>query len=163
MNEKTAVFFKKDTLYTFTLAPHDKYQFFGKEKRFAQFVNHYNQLFLRYPQYKIDICLNIELSEKKDIQYASGGSRLHLHGVIRFNSNKAIRKFLCDLTYELSLQGRVEIDSMDDKYYWYDYCQKQQHIINHDEIGNIDWNDVLISILPDELAEEGNESEDEHL
>lgn len=162
MNEKST-FYNKDQFYTFTLAPHDKYQFFGKDKRFSMFINHYNEFFLKYPTYKIDICLNIELSEKKDIQYGSSGSRLHLHGIIKFNSNKAIKKFLLHLTHELSLQGRTEIDTIKDKFYWYDYCQKQQEIIDHDTIGNIDWNDYLLIVLPDELAEEGYESADEHL
>lgn len=121
-------FYKKNTWYAITINPQDQHQYFGKEQRFNAFKNFWNTQFLTFPSMKIDYHFNIELSEPQKLMHNSGGPRLHMHGIIRFNTNHSIFKFLLNVLGELNKYGIIDIDTISDMKYWLAYITKQEHI-----------------------------------
>lgn len=117
------IFYKPNTFYTFNLSPNDKYQYFGDPKRFTKFYSFIYELLLGLNgQYT----MNIELSEPRGPQNSGKtGPRLHTHGILYFETKKALIKFMMNDYYKLLRVCRVEIDSISDFKYWYDYCHKQ--------------------------------------
>lgn len=56
----------------------------------------------------------------------SKAGRLHVHGVIKFNTNVSIAEFYLQL---LGYPYAIEIDSIEDIDIWYTYAYKSSHII----------------------------------
>lgn len=122
--KKLESFFQKGVTYSITLSPPDKYQFLkAKVNRYRKF---HNFVYANTIGWRFDYNLFIELSEPKECPYESRGPRLHLHGVIRFNTVQEIFKFL-SLQYAMLLSWtRVNIDTIKELPVWTTYCTKQR-------------------------------------
>lgn len=125
---------EKDIYYSMTLNPNDKYQFAGKPDRMQLFRNTYYGIMVGWTE--TNYLFYTELSEPKNVN-GTIGPRLHLHGFIKFTSNKAIKNFLLHEVYKLSKLGIVDIDTISDEEYWKKYCKKQQHIIMEKPLTNM--------------------------
>jgi len=116
--------------YAITVNPEDGYQFNDKPDRLSKFVNYMNELFLSsLNMYGIAYEIYTELSEPKEVKYKAGGSRLHCHGVIQFNSTDQVRNFLLHSQYKISQVGQTLYKEVTDGKGWNDYCLKQQKIM----------------------------------
>jgi len=127
--KKRESFYKKDTLYSFTLMPINKYQFFGSVNRLRRFKDFCNEQFLTFPaQYN----LYIEVSEPRGMQIqAYDGPRLHFHGTILFKNDHLIKEYLMRYYYKLLRWTAVEIDVCNHPKIWHTYCTKQKFIKNN--------------------------------
>ncbi len=115
-------FFKVNTWYSLTLNPPNKHQFLGHVDRFKRFRNFcYENLFI-LKSYE----MFIEISEPRGFHIKGyEGPRLHLHGRVRFNSNKELAQFLLNGYYKLLRWSSVDIDTINDADTWSAYCTKQ--------------------------------------
>lgn len=137
-----------NTPYSITLNPNDSHQYAGKQDRMEKFRNNYYGITVKWAQLGINYVLYTELSEPKNSN-GTIGPRLHLHGIIKFKTNEAIKRFLLFEYYELTRCGIVDIDTIDDMDYWQKYIQKQQHIINETPLTNLTKSKAK-PILPEE-------------
>lgn len=138
------IFYRKDILYSITVNPDDKFQYLGKSDRMQSFRNLIAGIFVKYPQQKTDYYLMVELSEPREVNPPGVGPRLHIHGMIRFNSNKAVKQFLLTDFYQLTRLGHVDIDVVNDFEYWDDYIHKQFVILQEFPISNYDSRKLMI-------------------
>lgn len=125
----THVFYKKDTIYSFTLNPSDKHQYFGCADRLTKFHSFFYLLFQDLPS-TIQYHFCIELSEPTHIvgEY-SRGPRLHFHGVIRFTTLDSIKNWGLFHLDRISRDAQVMIDTCSDILVWQKYCYKYYHIM----------------------------------
>lgn len=123
----TDVFFKKDSYYSVTINPEDKFQYMGTPDRFKRFRSLMYELFLSLSAQHIRYKFNIELSEPKNNKHGSG-PRYHVHGWILFRSTHSIFQFLDNTYYRWTRLGHVDIDSINDLSKWEKYMSKQAHI-----------------------------------
>jgi len=140
----TDTFYIAHQWYSITINPCDRYQYFGRTTRFQLFKNKWYEVFLsKWCNYD----LVIELSEPRDVlEHKYQGSRLHLHGIIQFNSGHQIKHFLLHVMRELCQYGSINIDICPDMQYWYEYCNKQTLLpLSEKRLSNF--------INPDELYE----------
>lgn len=128
--------YERGKYYAVTVNPDDQHQYCGKPDRIQRVRNMYYDTMVSWAQYKIDYKFYTEISEPKMIN-GGIGPRVHLHGWVKFNSNKGIKKFLCDELYKLSRGGIVDIDTIDDLVIWEKYITKQQHIIQLPPLTNL--------------------------
>ena len=129
MSKRLIPFFKTGTLYSITINPVDRFQFFGNPLRLQKFRSHVYEAFLPLEcKYR----LFIELSEPNGFK-TSGykGPRLHCHGIINFPKKKHLLSFLMDYYYRILRTMSVDIDTISDKEYWLNYCTKQNLIENN--------------------------------
>lgn len=125
--------------YAITIKPDDKHQYFGKVDRLQKFRSHVHEAFLFLTGYHIDYTFNIELSEPKtNEKWSKNGPRLHLHGIIRFKSTLSIKNFLLHGIYNLTRWCLYDLDTIGHMDIWYNYCHKQEHIMNTEPITNDD-------------------------
>lgn len=128
------VFYEKnfyfiDTLYAITFNP--EWQFNQKPDRYDKF---HTKIYNLLVDLKISYDVVIEVSEpharpkREYMQYGSEGPRLHIHGVIRFDTRKQLQDFLLFGVYRLCQNGITKIDSVKDLQIWSNYCKKQ-HIL----------------------------------
>lgn len=101
----------RDTWYSITINPADKYQFWNNEKRLLRF---YAKAIENIPMDNIEGHLFLELSKN---------GRLHYHGEIRITDT--LRFFLDDIK-KLEEYGHYEIDTIAEIDDWIAYCLKQQ-------------------------------------
>lgn len=150
IDSQFSTFYQKHTWYTITINPSDDYQYFGKPDRMTKFKNFMYEQFLSWPQFGIHYYFNYELSEPTTNALKSQGiPRLHLHGIIKFNSNKSIKHFLLNELYKISKYSIYEIDTIKDPQLWCNYCQKQQTVINETPLSNFtDSLEVLLQLAP---------------
>lgn len=133
MNEKPTGFYKINTIYSVTLNPTDKYQFFGNELRFRKFRNFVYEHTIGL---HCDFNLIIEISEPHEFKIAQyKGPRLHLHGTLYFANTKCLGKFLMHDYYKLLRWTSVDIDTIDNLDTWHDYMMKQ-HLIKYNHLSN---------------------------
>lgn len=114
--------------YALTIQPSDKLQYAGlapstRVIKFRQYFYSILQAFCM-PYYFV-----IELSEPYgSLQQGHIGSRIHLHGIIKFKSDNQIKNFLLSHQYTILRQSRLEISKINDKKSWYKYIHKQNLI-----------------------------------
>lgn len=133
-HEKDEIFFVSHRWYSITICPNDKYQYFGHNNRLDKFINLLNEITLTFKSFGIVYIFWIELSEPRS--KSINGPRLHTHGIIKFCSNKSVRKFLLDFYYLLSRIGILDFDTINNLDKWIKYCTKQQKIIKTEPITN---------------------------
>lgn len=138
-NADTKVFLAKPGVYAFTVNPEDK---LGQQwcpvkkskgdhdrlERFtAKLTKDLNDILFGIG---IDYMLVIEASEPIRGNHAPGKqkSRLHGHGLIRFNTIDSIRDFLLYVTPQLDQIASYKIDYLNDPDVWHRYCHKQQFL-----------------------------------
>lgn len=129
-------FFNIATTYAITIAPSDKYQWFGDPDRLLKQRNMVYEKMLLYTKLKIDFTLYSELSEPHEGKYGSEGPRGHFHGVIRFKSHRGLKCWLLTEFHKLLQMGIVDIDTISCMDTWLKYCKKQQTIIQLEPISN---------------------------
>lgn len=126
MTEKLQPKYKIDTYYAITIQPDDKIQFCGTDHmaRINKFRQYYYSMF---QDYKAPYYINIEISEPLgSLPNKSVGPRLHIHGIIKFNTKKQILKFLLVQMHTILKQARLEISEINDKTAWWKYIHKQK-------------------------------------
>jgi len=127
-NEKTKLdqkegYYKTNQLYSITINPSDKYQFFGKEKRFKKFKNFLYESFLSF---KWDYNLVIEISEPRGFHISGySGPRLHAHGVMSFSNKLHLSQFLLNDFYQIQRHSALDVDTIDNIHVWMEYMTKQ--------------------------------------
>jgi len=120
---------------SFNINPADKRQWFGHSDRFHKFHAHYTELLstlFDMAEADYDYWFRIELSEPISTIVCSEGSRLHLHGFLKFKTKVSVYKFL--LTYQNALLTLASvkikhIKSQDQLDGWIKYCTKQIHYL----------------------------------
>lgn len=131
------IFYEKG-LYSVTVNPDDKHQYFGKPNRLELFRNFINEAFLAWPEYGITYYFTIELSEPKDnTKYGEHGPRLHLHGIVKLCSKNAVKKLLMDELYKLTKFSKYQFDTITHPTVWVTYMNKQQHILQTNPITSL--------------------------
>jgi len=131
----THPFFMKHKDYSITINPSDKYQYYGKITRLQLFKSFMHEQILHWKSRGITYTLWIEVSEP--LNKTVNGPRLHLHGIIRFHSGKAVLNFLIGEIYKITRYAVYDIDTIDDMEKWIGYCMKQQHIIKITPLSNV--------------------------
>lgn len=130
-------FYAVNNWYSVTLNPDDKHQFVGKADRVTSFKNFiYENVCLILATNHIRYHFSIEISETKEGNYKKLGPRLHLHGRIMFDKNLYIKHFLVDILPQWLRFSQIEIDTINDLWYWDNYCHKQQHIMAVPRLSN---------------------------
>lgn len=116
-------YYTTQTPYAITINPIDKYQFVGRPNREYLFSN----LILSIVQpMKHNLILYKEISEPHQmVLQGKLGPRLHLHGVITFDSKTKLKQFLLHDMYSLLRIASVDIDTIEDLDHWLSYCSKQ--------------------------------------
>lgn len=130
MAEKIDNFYEINKLYSITMNPVDSSQFLGKKDRYKKFHTHIYNLLI---DMDIKYDLTIELSEPHGKMFTQGysGPRLHLHGAIMFPDRKSLSKFLLNYHYKINKISSIDIDTINNKQTWTNYCKKQ-HILPAD-------------------------------
>ncbi len=122
-----------DTTYAITIMPNDTYQFAGQKDRLRKFHKFMFTFFMDFP---CDYDFVTELSEPRGmILHHNTGSRLHLHGVIRFKHKKEIGIFLTHWIYKFTRIGNIDIDTVGDLDIWFSYMHKQ-HLLKDKRFSN---------------------------
>lgn len=146
-------------VYALTINPDDKHQFVGKPDRLSKFRNMMYESLLCYSQYGIQYTMWIEISEPDSNVSCSLGPRLHLHGILKFCSKKAVRHFLLTEFYKLTRYSVIKLKPIDNIDQWLKYCTKQQHIMDTPMLsssdGIIDHNNINLL----QKGEKGDEEE----
>jgi len=126
-------YYKCNTMYSVTLNPVDKYQYFGKVNRLRLFRSYcYEQLLATNYRYEYFI----ELSEPRGMKTQGyNGPRLHMHGTISFSTPKELGGFLMTGLYDLLRWTSVDIDTILNKVIWDKYISKQ-HLIRKNRLSN---------------------------
>lgn len=136
---KSLQLFYKPGLYAITINPCDKKQYFRSEARVLNVKKYMYSLLELYGDDDIRYHLYWELSEPKDnAVYGKQGSRLHFHGFIRFLTNKSVKRFLLYHQSLMAIETQYKIEHISDKRSWYNYCVKQQKIIDITPISNVE-------------------------
>lgn len=138
------IFYESSRPYAITLTLHNSLQSFEAPRRFRTRINLFRNVFRELETFckeedrnKFLYQMYIELSEPRIIK-PDTGSRIHLHGLIFFKNNRAVKKFLINANL-LSRLGYVDIDTCEGKdnlEKWFKYCTKQQEIIDEPPITN---------------------------
>lgn len=129
-------FYKVGHVYSFTLNPDDNGQFKGKPDRFLKFKALMRDLFLCFSAQDIDYVYHYDISMPTKIN--GNFPRLHLHGALRFRTNKAIQFFLLIWMARISTNFYMDIDTCEDLEIWIEYCSKCDHITgSHAKSNNI--------------------------
>lgn len=137
--DPTKLFFGIGVTYAITIAPNDKFQYFGYPDRLEKQRNMLNEQILLYTKLKIDFLFFSELSEPHEGgKFGLNGPRGHFHGTISFKSIRGLKCWLLTEYYKLLKIGIVDIDTITDHGYWINYCTKQQHIIDLEPLTNHD-------------------------
>lgn len=120
-------FYKVGEWYEITVNPDDNHQFINDEFRFRKVVDYITIVASHMHAQEIVMKLYPEISE---IQHLIDGKypRIHFHGKIKFNSKKALQKFLLKYSLCLSKFSSVQINNYR-KEYWDKYCVKQSDIM----------------------------------
>jgi len=126
--------FYKPGLYAITINPSDRHQYFMKVARMQLFRNYIHEQMVGLTNHGIGYDVRIELSEPRNSSKSSSGPRLHVHGVLEFKDDKAIKYFLLYGFYMLSRESHLDMDSIDDLTKWKTYCLKQQKILREKPI-----------------------------
>lgn len=116
--------------YTLTINPDDKHQYYNAPDRLQSFRNFMYEQLQSLSTYGIQYTMYIELSEPQDNVKSEHGPRLHLHGIMKFCSKKAVRHFLMKEFYKMTRYAKIRIDPVDNAVEWLKYCTKQQHIMD---------------------------------
>lgn len=137
--EAPQVFFTTDCLYALSINPMDKFQYFGNGARYEKFRSFVYEQLLLFNSIGCKYSFYIEVSEPlSNEQYSGMGSRLHLHGVIKFPTRKVLREFLLVGLYAMTRYGIYKIKKVVDVDGWFEYCFKQQNILCWQPIENSD-------------------------
>lgn len=138
-----SIFYKKDTYYSVTINPEDKFQYMGTADRFKRFRSLMYELFISLSAQHISYKFRIELSEPRTNKFGSG-PRYHVHGWILFKSNHSIWQFLDNTFYRWTRIGHVDIDSIEDLDKWEKYMSKQSHIFKVSPILSSDHDKLFV-------------------
>lgn len=149
-------YFVKDKWYAVTLNPCDSHQYFTKTDRRHKFINYVNEKLLHYSKLQIDYYFTVELSEPHVGKFNNNaGPRLHLHGCIKFNSNKGLTIWLLNYYHILLQDCLVDIDKINHPSIWIEYIHKQQEITNFPNLTNLALDepsaDPLVSHLQEKM------------
>ncbi len=115
--------------YSITINPDDAHQYFGTTSRLTRANNFMYEQIINYPIYGTQLQLYMELSEPMDNTMSKNGPRVHWHGFLYMDDEKAVRNFLSNIWYKLSRFSKFDIDTCDVEI-WKRYCEKQQKIIS---------------------------------
>lgn len=149
ISDKPNIFYNKGTTYSVTINPDDKHQYAGKHDRLQKFRSFIYEQLISLSEYGIRYFFVIELSEPREVKQGALGPRLHLHGLIRFASKKAVKYFLLHVLHKWSRFGYTNIDTCKNKDVWIDYIMKQQDIIDTLPITSMDidsWRSTMFPI-----------------
>lgn len=113
-----------NTKYTCTFNPDDSHQYFGAEDRHIKFHNWVRNYFINALSCE-SLTLHVEIS---------GGSRLHVHGVISWKTKKQVREFFLYDIHVLRKKFTYEIDTIKDNKEWMTYCTKQNSLLELEPI-----------------------------
>lgn len=138
------------TLYALTINPSDKLQYFGLpyKDRLKKSHDSIVKLLSELCHYKISYWFNTEVSTpttNSDNMHLVG-SRIHLHGVIRFNDKDALFYFLLEFMTLLCKTSNWDIKPVTDPTAWYEYCKKEPCLNHIYEIDNLFAKDNLEAI-----------------
>lgn len=118
------IFYKLNTEYSISINPCDKFQYNGRQERlnlFRKFVSEHV-----VGNIDCDYTFIIEFSEpRSDLKQGSTGPRLHLHGIINFQTKSQLGQFLKIGLYKLLRHSYVDIDTINNKKEWMQYMTKQ--------------------------------------
>lgn len=129
------IFYEINKNYAITIAPNDIHQFTKNDNRALMSMDDefriqrvMGSLWKRLSPFNsyIRYILHVDISEPRNMN--SNLPRIHFHGVIRFDDNRDIRKWLLKILPELNIIGIVDIDTIDDPVFWEKYCKKYDHI-----------------------------------
>lgn len=127
--QKSSIFYKPNMAYAITINPCDDKQFFNDKERYKKFREFMSEQLIMFTSHNIHYTFAIELSEpRNNSKGAKLGSRLHLHGIINFRTNKSVRFFLLQGMTNLCKFSKWDIDTIKDYNIWKDYCNKQLRI-----------------------------------
>lgn len=133
--KSTLSYYQLNTFYEITINPIDAYQHFTIENVNERLRSCYNSLVCMLSG-RIDITLNIEISEKnmghtsktgKTMVY-HGRNRVHGHGLIKFHTKDQLLYFLLTKFSKLSKMSSIAINPYRPEY-WDAYINKQQWLI----------------------------------
>lgn len=135
-NQKIDLFYEVNRWYSITINPNDTYQRYGKGiERLDAIKQIFFEHLLGYSQSKISYCLHFDISEPRDMVDGKS-SRVHFHGVIKFNTPISIRNWQLYHSHQLSKMSYVNIDTIDDPIKWIAYCKKYDHITRMNPMTN---------------------------
>lgn len=125
-------FYYTRTDYAITINPMDKYQFFNKDDRFQRFRNFMYAQLIGLDGHGVKYTFYIEISEPRG-HHTQGymGPRLHLHGTITFPTKAALGYWLLYGYSMLCKIGDTDVDTIQDKDLWQQYCSKQRLFKNN--------------------------------
>lgn len=106
-------------MYSITLNPNDKRQFFNCSDRIEKLTKFMEDLLLEVPN--IDFVLHMEVSRT---------GRLHFHGTIKFNTKESIKHFFVIQIHDWLEVLHIDIDNLLDPVIWTTYCTKSRHLID---------------------------------
>ncbi len=117
--------------YEITINPSDKYQFFGKPRRYELFLTMMDT-FLKQSLdcWNIQYKLCVELSTPHiNISMKTGNqSRLHFHGYVKFKTKRSKSCFHLHSVYKISRFGLLTFNNYRPDY-WPEYMIKDYHLI----------------------------------
>lgn len=108
-----------NTIYSLTLNPNDKRQFFDNTDRVLKLKQFIEQQLLEIPNVKLILYMEI-----------SRNGRLHFHGTINFTTIESIRHFYICKVHEWQEYYQMDMDTIKDPQIWNEYCTKSKSIIN---------------------------------
>lgn len=121
-------FYNLEDDYAVTISPNDQYQCFSsKVNRLTNFRQKMRPFFNGYDNNKTKYRMYIEISQH---------GRLHLHGIIKFKSNRQILEHYLYFIPMVEKISSLKIDRITDINNWNNYIRKQQHIIHSPPITN---------------------------
>lgn len=129
-HESLENYYDKTSNYAITIQPSDKLQFLQKvlsvNKRITSFRQYYRQVFEDdFSNYYFQI----EISEPRGNLQKHIGGRLHLHGILMFESKSHIVDYLLKGLRQLLVDSRVtisKIDTIESFNNWWKYIHKQR-------------------------------------
>lgn len=125
------------TDYAITLNPSDAHQCFETTKTANRIQTFHTNMFGLVG----GILCNYYYSLRLEV---SPRGRLHYHGIISFRSKEEILDFFIYSVHLLQKHFMYEIDTIEDRQVWDEYCTKQEHIIGKHELTNKEYNDKII-------------------
>jgi len=122
-------FYLVDTVYSITINPENRYQYFLKPDRIKLCKKTVESLLYSGSGvlHNITYTLHMEISEPRGaLKNGYDGARLHFHGIVSFPHKSDILYFLMVVQRMLCKIGNIKIDTCPDIEVWHKYCAKQK-------------------------------------
>lgn len=140
--------YKPATVYELTIAPDDANQKVSKkDTRLRCCVQEFKETLEKWEGIKYHLFCEISHPQFGDIN-SHRYARIHWHGIIYFETEADISKFLLYQWHKITSKARVQLNPYrPDK--WDDYCRKQKsYLPKHTRLKNASWDVVANPPLP---------------